>query len=162
MAAAAGLLEHRAALLLGSPAAAATSKGRLAAGGSAAGELALLDAWAFAAASSPAQARSAVLPLLEGRLRPALPSTVVEAWLLEVWGALRTGDRPAARQALQTALALAEPMDTLRPFALAGQGLRVLLVDQLNGDRDPAAFAFRCLTARQRVNRSPAPELERS
>ena len=146
----------------GSAAAAATSKGRIAAGGSAAAELALLDAWAVAAASCPAQARSAVLPLLEGRLRPVLPSTVVEAWLLEVWGALRTGDRPAARQALQNALALAEPMDTLRPFALAGQGLRVLLVDQLNGDRDPAAFAFRCLTARQRVQQVTGTGAERS
>jgi LuxR family transcriptional regulator, maltose regulon positive regulatory protein len=159
LAASAALLEHRAALLLGSPAAAATSKGRLAARGSAAGELALMDAWSLAAEGFAAEARSTVLPLLEGRLPPVMASTVVEAWLLEVWGALRTGDRPAARQALQAALTLAEPLDTLRPFALAGQGLRVLLVDQLNGDQDPAAFAFRCLTARQRVNRSAAPEL---
>jgi LuxR family maltose regulon positive regulatory protein len=86
-------------------------------------------------------------------------STVVEAWLLEVWGALRVGDRPGARHALQNALVRAEPLDALRPFALAGQGLRVLLVDQLNGDRDPAGFAFRCLAARQRLNRSAAPEL---
>ena len=83
--------------------------------------------------------------------KPILRATVVEAWLVEVWGALRSGDRPAARQALQAALVLAEPLDALRPFALAGQGLRVLLVDQLGGGRDPAAFAYRCLAARQRV-----------
>jgi LuxR family maltose regulon positive regulatory protein len=50
-------------------------------------------------------------------------------------------------------------LDALRPFALAGQGLRVLLVDQLGGARDPSAFAFRCLSARQRVRQSPAPPL---
>ena len=70
-----------------------------------------------------------------------------------------SGDRPAARQALQAALALAEPLDALRPFALAGQGLRVLLVDQLGGARDPAAFAFRCLAARQRVQPAADPQL---
>jgi LuxR family maltose regulon positive regulatory protein len=50
-------------------------------------------------------------------------------------------------------------MDALRPFALAGHGLRVLLVDQLGGARDPAAFAFRCLAARRRVSQPAAPEL---
>jgi LuxR family maltose regulon positive regulatory protein len=153
------LLEYRAALLLGFPAAAATSRGRLVARGSAAAELALMHAWAEADAGFPDRARATVRPLLEEQLSPTTGATVVEAWVLEVWGALRAHDRPAARLALQTALRLAEPMDSLRPFALAGQGLRVLLVDQLNGDRDPAAFAFRCLTARQRVNRSAAPEL---
>jgi LuxR family maltose regulon positive regulatory protein len=118
-----------------------------------------MHAWALAAEGSSAQARSTVLPVLEGRLPPTTAYTVVEAWLLEVWASLRAGDRPAARAALQTALAVSEPLDILRPFALAGQGLRVLLVDQLNGDRNPATFAFRCLTARQRVNRSAAPEL---
>jgi LuxR family transcriptional regulator, maltose regulon positive regulatory protein len=159
LATSAALLEHRAALLLGYPAAAATSRGRLAARGSAGAELALVHAWSEAAVGSVNAARATVRPLLERRLSPATESTVVEAWLLEVWGALRAGDRPAARRALQTALALAEPLDALRPFALAGQGLRVLLVDQLNGNRDPAGFAFRCLTARRRVVRSAAPEL---
>ena len=50
-------------------------------------------------------------------------------------------------------------MDALRPFALAGQGVRVLLVDQLGGARDPAAFAYRCLAARRSVSHSTAPEL---
>jgi LuxR family maltose regulon positive regulatory protein len=88
-----------------------------------------------------------------------LVSTAVEAWLVEVWGTLRSGDRPGARRALQSALLCAEPLDALRPFALAGQGLRVLLVDQLGGARDPAAFAFRCLAARQRVQQTLTPQL---
>jgi len=69
------------------------------------------------------------------------------------------GDRPAARQALQVALDIAEPMDALRPFALAGHGVRVLLVDQLGGARDPEAFAYRCLAARRLVSHPTAPEL---
>jgi len=159
LAAAAALLEHRAALVLDFPAAAATAMGRLHTHGSASAELTLMKAWSEAAAGSAAQARATVVPLLDGSLRPTLDSTVVDAWLVEVWGALRSGDRPAARHALQSALIRAEPLDLLRPFALADQGLRVLLVDQLGGARDPAAFAFRCLAARQRVRRSTAPQL---
>jgi LuxR family maltose regulon positive regulatory protein len=153
------LLEHRAALLLDSPAAVATAASRLAARGGAEGELAIMRAWCEAAAGSPHTARAAIAPLLDGSVQPSLPSTVVEAWLVEVWAALRLSDRPAARQALQAALVRAEPMDALRPFALAGLGVRVLLVDQLGGARDPAAFAFRCLAARRRVRQPAAPEL---
>ncbi len=76
-----------------------------------------------------------------------------------MWAALRSSDRPGARHALQAALVRAEPLDALRPFALAGVGLRVLLVDQLGGARDPSAFAFRCLSARRRVRQSPTPQL---
>jgi LuxR family maltose regulon positive regulatory protein len=159
LAACAALLEHRAALLLGSSAAAATSMGRLAGGGCSDAEVTLMRAWAEAAAGSPQQARATVAPLLDGSLEPTLPSTPVEGWLVAVWAALRSGDRPGARQALQAALDRAEPLDALRPFALAGQGVRVLLVDQLGGDRDPSAFAFRCLSAQQRVRRPPAPPL---
>lgn len=159
LAASAVLLEHRAALLMGSSTAAATSAGRLAPGGFADGERTLVRAWSEAAAGSPRAARASVVPLLDGSLEPLLPSTVVEAWLVEVWAALRLDDRPGARQGLQAALDTAEPLDVLRPFALAGQGLRVLLVDQLGGVRDPSAFAFRCLSARQRVRRPSDPRL---
>ncbi|MET0765160.1 MAG: LuxR C-terminal-related transcriptional regulator [Blastococcus sp.] len=155
----AALLEYRAALLLDFPAAATTSMGRLASRSAADAELTLVRAWADAAAGSSREARATVAPLLGGDPQPILRSTVVEAWLVEVWGALRSGDRPGARHALQAALDLAEPLDTLRPFALAGQGLRVLLVDQLGGARDPAAFAYRCLAARQRVHQPLTPQL---
>jgi LuxR family transcriptional regulator, maltose regulon positive regulatory protein len=159
LAACAALLEHRAALLLGSSAAAATSMSRLADGGHADAELVLMRAWSEAAAGSPREARTTVAPLLDGRLEPILRSTLVEAWLVEVWAALRLSDRPGARYALQAALVRAEPGEVLRPFALAGQGLRVLLVDQLGGARDPSVFAFRCLSARQRVRQSPIMQL---
>jgi LuxR family maltose regulon positive regulatory protein len=159
VAASAALLEHRAALLLGFPAAVATATSRLAARSGAEGELAIMRAWCEAAEGSPHAARAAVAPLLDGNVQPSLPSTLVEAWLVEVWARLRLGDRPAARRALQTALDRAEPMDALRPFALAGRGLRVLLVDQLGGAGDPAAFAYRCLAARRRLSQPAAPEL---
>lgn len=155
----AALLEHRAALLLGSSAAASTAMSRLAGRGCADAEVTLMRAWVEAAAGTPLQARATVVPLLDGSQQPALRSTLVEAWLVEVWGALRLGDRPGARRALQDALACAEPQDLLRPFALAGQGIRVLLVDQLGGARDPAMFAFRCLAARQRVRQASTPQL---
>ena len=159
LATSAALLEHRAALLLGSAAAAATSMSRLATRRDADAELTLMRAWSEAAAGSVHLARATVAPLLGGGPRPMLHTTVVEAWLVEVWAALRSGDRPAARHALQTALVCAESLDALRPFTLAGQGVRVLLVDQLGGARDPAAFAFRCLVARQRVGRPLTPRL---
>jgi LuxR family maltose regulon positive regulatory protein len=85
-----------------------------------------------------------------------LRSTTVEAWLVDAWGAQRTGDRPAGRSALQAALDLAEPMDLVRPFAIAGPGLRALLVDQLGGVRDRSAFTFRCLASERRA-REPLP-----
>jgi LuxR family maltose regulon positive regulatory protein len=159
LAATAALLEHRAALYLDSPAAASTAMGRLAARQGSDAEVTLMRAWSEAAAGSSRLARATVAPLLTGDPKPILRSTIVEAWLIEVWGALRLGDRPAARHALQAALVRAEPLDALRPFALAGQGLRVLLVDQLGGARDPAAFAYRCLAARQRVQQALTPQL---
>ena len=152
VAASAAPLEHRAALLLDYPVAAATSLNRLAARGGHDGELTLMRAWSAAAAGAALEARATVAPLLDGSVRPGLPSTLVEAWLVEAWAALRLSNRPAARQALQAALGHAEPMDLLRPFAFAGQGMRALLVDQLGGARDPEAFAFRCLAARRRVS----------
>jgi LuxR family maltose regulon positive regulatory protein len=159
LAATAALLEHRAALYLGLPAAAATALGRLPARGSALAERTLMRAWSEAAAGLPDQARATLVPLLDGSLPPTLDTTVVDAWLVEVWGALRSGDRLGARAALQTALLRAEPLDALRPFTLAGQGVRVLLVDQLGGARDPASFAFRCLAARPWARRPPEPQL---
>ena len=118
-----------------------------------------MRAWTEAAEGSPRWHARRSRPCWTAACSPTLPTTLVEAWLVEVWGALRTGDRPAGRHAVHAALAHAEPIDALRPFALAGQGLRVLLVDQLGGDRDPTGFAFRCLAARRRVHRPPAPEL---
>jgi LuxR family maltose regulon positive regulatory protein len=159
LAAWATLLEHRAALRLGLPAAAATALGRLAGLGAARAELALMHAWAEAAAGFPEAARVTVGPVVAGEVRPVLRATLVEACLVEAWGAQRTGDQPAARRAMQAALASAEPLDLVRPFTIAGQGVRALLVDQLGGVRDPGTFAFRCLTSGQRPHEPLATPL---
>ena len=95
-----------------------------------------------------------------GRARRSVPCSTAccpRPWTPPSWrpGSSRSGapcDQAIGRRRvgrLRAALDLAEPLDLLRPFALAGQGLRVLLVDQLGGARDPDAFAFRCLTARR-------------
>ena len=150
LAAWAALLEDRAALWLGLPTAAASAGSRLSTRENAAAERLLMRSWSEAASGCPGAARATVAPVLTGDLRPLLPSTTVEAWLVEAWGAMRMGDRPAGRSAVQEALALAEPMDLVRPFAVAGPGVRALLVDQLGGVRDPSAFTFRCLTSERR------------
>jgi LuxR family maltose regulon positive regulatory protein len=133
--------------------------GRLAARGDAVAEVFLMRAWSAAAAESPRLARATVAPLLAGDVPATLPTTLIEARLVEAWGAQRSGDRPGGRAALQDALARAEPLDVVRPFAIAGHGLRVLLVDQLGGVRDPTAFAFRCLAAGRTVHEPLAAQL---
>jgi LuxR family maltose regulon positive regulatory protein len=60
---------------------------------------------------------------------------------------------------VQRALADAQPLDLVRPFAIAGRGVRVLLVDQLGGVRDPGTFAFRCLTSGHRPHEPLATPL---
>ena len=75
-------------------------------------------------------ARTLIRPVLDGSTPALLPHTVVEGWLLETSIAATAGERPAARHALQTALALAEPLDALRPFTQAGPNVRELLVHQ--------------------------------
>jgi LuxR family maltose regulon positive regulatory protein len=159
--AAGALLEQRAALLLGSSTAAASAAARLAARGvPAAGEAALMRAWSHAANGRSRTAGATVAPLLDGGLRPLSPTTLVEARLVEAWVALRDGNRPSARRSLQIALGTAEPLDLLRPFAFAGQGLWVLLVDQVNGGTNRGAFAVRCLAARRQVHhRAPTVRL---
>jgi LuxR family maltose regulon positive regulatory protein len=163
LAAAAAILEHRAALLLGHATAALTTASWLATRDPTCGELAVMRAWSEVASGSGAAGHRAVLsavePVLDGRIRPVLPYTVVEAWLLVAGAALATDDRPAARHAMQTALGLAEPLDALRPFALVGPDLRAVLVDQLGGTEDRGAFAVRALAAGRDAARHPAAEL---
>ncbi|WP_433298819.1 LuxR C-terminal-related transcriptional regulator [Pseudonocardia sp. CA-142604] len=163
LAAAAAVLEHRAALLLGHATAALTTAGWLAAHSPACGELAVMRAWSEAAsgtgAAAPDVLRSAVEPVLDGRIPSLLPYTIVEAWLVVARAAIATDERPAARHAVQTALELAEPQDALRPFALVGPELRAVLVDQLGGTEDRDAFAVRALAAGRDTAPHPAAEL---
>jgi LuxR family maltose regulon positive regulatory protein len=143
----AALLEHHAALWLGHHTAAAGVVGWLAARCPGCPELLLLQAWTRAAVGSHDAARDAVAPLLAGDRRPTLSTTAIEARLVETRARLAHGDRPGARQALRAALEHAEPLDARRPFAHAGEAVRALLVDQLIGGGDRAAFAGCALAA---------------
>jgi LuxR family maltose regulon positive regulatory protein len=110
-------------------------------------ELHLVRAWTAGAAGADRAMRDAVAPLLAGGLPPGPVPTRVEAWLVETRGLLARGDRPGARHALRTALDHAVPLDARRPFVHAGDAVRALLVDQLVGGGDRAAFVARTLAA---------------
>jgi LuxR family transcriptional regulator, maltose regulon positive regulatory protein len=143
--AATAMLESRAALMLGHVAAARTVLGWLAERSGDPGELRVMRAWAEAAAGRHEQARSLVRQVFEGHVSAVLPQTMVDAWLVETSIAVAAGERPAARRALQAALAVAEPLDALRPFAQAGVGIRELLVHQHGSFGASEEFAGRAL-----------------
>jgi LuxR family maltose regulon positive regulatory protein len=144
----AALAEHRAASSLGHSTAAAGVASWLAARRPTCPELHLVRAWTATLSGSHRAAREAVGPLLVGGLGPGPAAPVVEAWLLETRGRLAREDRPGARNALRRAIDHAVPLDALRPFVHAGDEVRALLVDQLVGGGDRAAFAARVVTAR--------------
>ncbi|MET0190574.1 MAG: AAA family ATPase, partial [Pseudonocardia sediminis] len=126
----AAMLEFRAALLLGHSAAAGTAYGWLADRTAANAELLLMRALTATSVSGPETARATIRPVLNGSVPVLLPQTVVEAWLFECSLAITAGERPAARQALQNALEVAEPLDSLRPFTQATARVRELLARQ--------------------------------
>jgi LuxR family transcriptional regulator, maltose regulon positive regulatory protein len=76
-----------------------------------------------------------------------LPHTLVEAWLLEASLAVIAEERPAARHALKTALVLAEPLQAIRPFALAGPEVLDLLEHERRSLGALDEFADRALAA---------------
>jgi LuxR family maltose regulon positive regulatory protein len=143
--AAMAMLEHRAALLLGHAAAARTVLGWLTERCGDHAELVVMRAWADSAGDHCAHARGAIRAVLDGSTPALLPHTVIEGWLLETSIAVTAGERPAARHALQTALALAEPLDALRPFTQAGPNIRELLVHQRGTFGASETFANRVL-----------------
>jgi LuxR family maltose regulon positive regulatory protein len=146
-AASSAVLEFRAALMLGHTAAARTVQGWLAERADSNAELLVMRAWTEAARGRHGQARAVVHPVLEGSVPALLPHTSVEAFLLETALAVTADDQPAARRALQAALAAAEPLDALRPFAQTEPSVRALLMLQLGSFGAADAFAHRALAA---------------
>jgi LuxR family maltose regulon positive regulatory protein len=141
--AALAMLEFRTALLLGHCAAARTVLGWLADRTGDSAELMVMQAMAETAGCRHDHVRPLLTPVLEGNATALLPQTLVEAWLLDASLAVATGTRSAARVSLRRALAVAEPLDSLRPFAYAGPGIRELLVHQLGSFGASDAFAER-------------------
>jgi LuxR family maltose regulon positive regulatory protein len=72
------------------------------------------------AEGQPAEALGAVRPVLDGTAPVIGYVTVVEAQLLAAFAHRELGDQPAANQAAERALALAEPDRLVLPFALTG------------------------------------------
>jgi len=145
--AAAALLEARAALDLGHLAAAKTVRGWLAEHTGTCAELALIRAWTAATEGHNQQSRALLRPVLDGTEPALLPHTPVEAWLLEADLRLTAGERPAARQALLTALDLATPIAAVRPFATAGPQVRAMLAAQHGSFGAFNTIAARAITA---------------
>ena len=146
-AASAALLEFHAALQLGHTTAARTVYGWLAERTHHNAELLVMRAWTESAGGRHDHARTVLRPVLDATTPALLPHTLVDAWLLETTLAMAADERPAARRALQTALALAEPLDALRPFTHAGPGVRELLVHQLGSFGTTETFAQQALAA---------------
>jgi LuxR family transcriptional regulator, maltose regulon positive regulatory protein len=151
-AAAAAVLEYRAALAAGHRTAARSilswSTGRT----GQCGETQLMRSWDEAHAGRAAAARAALRPLLDGSMPPLLPHSVVEAHLVQAQLDLFAGDRASARRALRRALTVAAPLGVLRPFVLAGPALHELLVHQVGsfGDAEPIAEAALGVLQRRR------------
>lgn len=146
-AAMAAALEFRAALGLGHYAAAVTVRGWLADRTGDTAELHLMRAWGEAVGGHDELARRMLKPVLSGTVAALLLHTPVEAWLLEASLAVAAEERPAARQALSSALAHAEPADIVRPFTHAGARVRQLLVDHHGSFGAVDSFAGRVIAA---------------
>jgi LuxR family maltose regulon positive regulatory protein len=110
-------------------------------------ELLLMQAWTEAACGRLQPARVGAHRVLEGSVPALLPHTRVEAFLLEAAVAVDANEQPAARHALQAALATAEPLDTVRPFTQAGPSVRALLTRLHGSFGETDAFAQRVLAA---------------
>jgi LuxR family transcriptional regulator, maltose regulon positive regulatory protein len=148
------VVEHRVALLNGNVAAAADVASWLDTRVGRTGETVLLRAWTEAARGRHDAARSLVAPLLDPGQPVLLRHTLVEARLVTAEAALQAGDGNAGRSALEAALAAAETIGAIRPFALAGPLTQHEL--DARGALDRGTFAARVAAARAAVVSDPA------
>ena len=149
------VLEHRIALLTGNVGAAAEVASWLDGRVGRTGETLLLEAWTASATGNHEAARAAVAPVVERSTSILLPQTVVEAHLVDAETALLAGDEVSGRAALESALAEAEPIGLVRPFALAGPRTQDLLTARTTTNRR-TPFTAKVTAARAAVVRAPA------
>ena len=143
-AAAAALLEHRAALRLGLPATAVEAVGAFADTVDAPAELALMSAWTELHRHHDDAVRARLEPIVSGAVVPLLPETVVETHLVQVVLAARAGDADGARRSVDAALGAAELLELLRPFAQAdGEAGELLVAHEAEGFAERAQAAYR-------------------
>ncbi len=93
----------------------------------ASGDVVVLQAQLASARGRPADARRLLRPVLSGDLTPIRSTALVTAWLLEALLAERADRRPAATEALLSALQVAAPTGASRPFFDAGAEVHTLL-----------------------------------
>ncbi|MGH3803274.1 MAG: LuxR C-terminal-related transcriptional regulator, partial [Pseudonocardiaceae bacterium] len=149
------LLEHRAAVLLGHCATAAGVLTWLLERADAPGEVLLMRAWTEISAGHHHAAGDLVRSVLSGADQFILPHSMVEALLADAALAVAAQEPVRAQQALQAALTQAEPLDGLRPFALAGPAVRQLLVRGLGTFGLVESFASRAVAASDRIAQPP-------
>ncbi len=149
-----GLVEHDAALRLGSDGNARTVQEWMQERADGGGDLTYIRAEAVAAriGSDPVAGETAgalLAPLLDGSLTPVMRWVPVAAWTLECALTLRIGNRPRAREALRHALAVAEQCGVLRPLVNAPADVIDLLSRELGNLGGAEEFAREVLTARR-------------
>ncbi|WP_158075607.1 LuxR C-terminal-related transcriptional regulator [Actinokineospora bangkokensis] len=93
-----------------------------------------------------ARARGLLVAVLEQTSHPVVPTTLVDAWVLEALLADRAGDRARAHTALLVALRHAAPMAAPRPILAAGPAVRGVLVRGLGRFGEHEAFVEGVLT----------------
>ncbi len=91
------------------------------------GERALSQAILHAHKGRISTTRRLLVPVLSGRTRTLVTTTLIEAWLLEAHLAALSAQDNRAHEALSQALALAAPYQAVRPFREAGRSVRDLL-----------------------------------
>ncbi|HEY2223721.1 MAG TPA: LuxR C-terminal-related transcriptional regulator [Actinomycetospora sp.] len=158
-AAAAAVFENRAALRLGDSVGAAQAARELAERLDAPGEAGLMAAWAELGSGHLDAASHRIRPVLRGTAAALMPHTLVEAHLVAATLAVRAADPAAGRRALGDALAAAEDLDLLRPFALGGSEVGALLAEHRARPGIAAAFATRALAAYRRIQDPDASPL---
>jgi LuxR family maltose regulon positive regulatory protein len=121
-------------------------------------ETALMRAWAGAAAGRPEAGRVLAARVHDPGVPVLLPSTPLEAHLLEAEAALEEDDQRAGVAALDAALAEGRALGVLRPFAFAGPRTQQLLGAVAAGN-GTAAFARRVAAVRAAVNGEAAAQL---
>ena len=156
--AALAVLEHRAVLAQGGPRPAAGTAEWLERRVGKVGEVLLMNAWVHLQAGRPDAARTAVDPLADGSLAMLVPHTPVEVHLVRAEAALQWGDRAAGRAELAVALSRGAALEVVRPFLLAGDAARELLVADPPAGTD-AQFARRLAAALSEVRVDPPAAL---
>ncbi|WP_216216601.1 LuxR C-terminal-related transcriptional regulator [Amycolatopsis aidingensis] len=120
-------LEQRMALRVGEPAWAVQAAERAGQLLPSAGEHAVLRAALHTHRGQLTAARRQLRAVLAGDLRPVVPHTLIDAWLLEALLAERACDPRRAHEAVARALEVAAPRNARRPFLEAGRQIRELL-----------------------------------